>query len=294
MGSWAGLALVSDAEIGQLEPEAVAAAAPWGATAWSSARTEAKRDLKIWLEMDFPTIPGVADRVLDRWPPDYVFAYTGGAYTDRTTEMTDDEEEDLDLAAVFATFADDRLYVGAAFEFEGLLMKLLDSVNAAAATLTVKYWGGNQWQSITPTDNTAAAGATLAKSGRITWTIPTDWERRTLNGTGDEYYWVELSVSAALTAGTSASQILPIRAPDALKRIAAYLALHHIYNGLAAQAANPEDWRARGDKYFDDAKQLYGQVKASSALWLDANRDQVIEPAAGETTIGRPVTLGRA
>lgn len=293
---WSQLTLVTDAELGQLEPEATAAGAPWGATTWSSQRTEAKRDLKIWLERDYASIPNVADRILDRWSPDYAFRLVGGAYTDVTSEVRDDEEEDLNLAGVFVTVANDRLYIGAAYEFEGLFVKLLDSVNAAASVLTVKYWGDNQWESLSATDGTAVSGATFAKSGRITWTLPSDWERRTLNGTADEYYWVELSVSAALTAGTSATQVLPIRASDALKRIAGYLALAHIFRGLAAQAATPEAWLVRASNpdrtgYQDRAEDLYAALRDKGGIPIDLNRTQGIDKA--EEHVRAPITLLR-
>lgn len=282
---------MSDAEIGQLEPEAVSADYPWGAVTWTAARAEAKRSLKIWLESDFPAIVGVADRVIDKWKPDFAFGYTGGGYTDVTNEVSNDTEDDLTLSTVFATFGTDKLYIGAAWEFEALAVLMKDTRNAAAATITVKYSGPSGFATIAPTDGTAATGATFGKSGRITWTTPTDWQRIRLNGTGDELYWVEVSVSAALTAGTKVSQILPVRAPDGLKRVAAYLALHHIYNGLAAGAAEPAFWQGKADTYQREAGDLYGRLKMSSAIWLDENRTNAVTQ---EERVSKPVFLGRA
>jgi hypothetical protein len=288
---WTSLTLVTDAAIGRLEPEAVHPSAPWGQTSWPSQRTSAKQDLRIWLEADFADIPGVADRILDRHAPDYVFAYTGAAYSDETAEASDDQEEDLDLSAVFTTAATDRLYVGAVFEFDGLHVKLLDSLNAIASVLTVKYWGPTGWTSLTATDGTAASGKTFAKTGRITWDVPTDWERRDLNDTGEEYFWIELSVSVALTSGTSATQILPVHAPDALKRIAEYLALYHICHGLAAQSGNPELWDARAEKYLNAARSLYETLKNKGGIPIDVNTDGTIDQ--NERQLIRTVRLRR-
>lgn len=288
---WSGLSLVSDAELGQLEPEAIASGGPWGAVTWSAARAEAKRSLKIWLESDFPDVVGVADRVRDTWRADYGFTLIGGAYADRTSEISDDEENDLTLSSVFVTPSTDRIYIGAAWEFEGLAVLMKDALNATASVLTAKYSGPAGWTSISATDGTAATGATFGKSGRLTWTMPTDWQRTRLNGTGDEYYWLELSVSAALTAGTKASQLLPVRGPDGLKRVAAYLALHHILNGLAAGAAQPEFWQKKADTYATAASELYGRLKANSAIWLDINRTNAITQ---EERVSKPVFLGRA
>lgn len=273
---WNGLSLVTDAELGQLEPEAIAASAPWGRTSWPDARAEAKRDLKIWLEMDYPEVIGVADRVLDQHAPDYVFGYTGSTYADKTADARSDSEDDVDLSAIFATFSTDKLYVGALWGFDGLSLRQTGTRNANASVLTVKYSGPTGWTTLTATDGTASGGATFAQSGRITFTAPTDWQRERLNGTGDEFFWIELSVSAALTSGTSTTQILGIRPPDGLKRCAAYLALGHIYNGLASGAPGEERWRAQSEKYFAMAKDLYVGLKAKAGIWIDLDTSESI------------------
>jgi hypothetical protein len=312
---WSQLSLVTDTEIGQIEPEATAVSAPWGATTWASARTEAKRDLKIWLERDFNAqsdsaftdlsrrqfasimLPAITDRILDRWAPDWVFQLTDGTFTDRTTAARDDTENDLDIAAVFVTPGADRLYVGALWEFEGLMVKLLDAVNANASVLTVNYWSDSEWKSIVATDGTAAAGKTFGQSGRLTWTLPTDWERRRWNGTAEEFYWIELVVSATLTPGTKSTQLLPVRAPDGLKRVACFLALGHILTGLASQAANPDAWLIRvsndaGTGYRDRAEALYADLRDKGGIPVDLNTNETIDP--NERQVRKPIRLRRA
>lgn len=292
---WSQLTLVSDAEIGQLEPEAVLTGAPWGATTWANARTEGKKDVKILLEADYADTPGVADKILDRWAPDYAFAYTDSAYSDITSAVRDDSEEDVALATIFTTAATDRLYVGASWEFDGLFVKLLDSVNANASVMTVNYWGASGWTTLSATDGTiASVGKTLSGTGRVTWTLPTAWEPRSLNGTSEQYFWVQIVVSATLTAGTVASQILPIRAPDGLKRVAACFALNRILRGLAAGAANPEAWLERAKSYRDEGMELWGLLKERGGIPLDIVGTGAIEPETGETSVRRTVSLGRA
>lgn len=292
MPGWANLTLVTDAELGQIEPQATSSQSPspWGATTWASARTEAKRELKILIETAFPTIVGVADRILDRHKPDYVFQYVGGAFTDRTTAASDDEAEDLALATIFAT-ASDKLYIGAAYQFDGLFVKMLDSLNAMARTLTVKYSGAADWTALSVTDGTASAGKPFAQSGRITWTIPDAWQRRALAGTGEEYFWIELALDAAPTAGTAASQILPIRAPDGLKRVAALLALYYILNGLELQAGKPGDWKEKALRYRKEALDLFQLLKENGGIPLDRNRDEQV--SQGERQTYEPIRLRR-
>lgn len=293
--SWSQLTLVTDAELGQLEPEATASAAPWGATTWANARAEGKRDLKILLEADFADVPNVADCVVDTWVPDYVIGYTGGGYTDVTTAANTKTEDDLALATILATFGSDRLYIGSASEFEGLRVLMTGTRNAIDAVLTAKYSGPSGWSSLPITDGTCASTTkAFGKSGRITWTIPRDWQREQLNGMADAYYWLELSVSAALTPATTATQLAVIRPHDGLKRVAALLTLSTIFKGLAAGAVEPKDWLERAVGYRQDALDLWGKLKASSAVWLDLDRDEAIEPRAGETNVSKPLFLGRA
>jgi hypothetical protein len=81
--SWASLTLVTDAELGTLEPQAVSGL--WKAVTWPNQRAEAKKDLKIWLQNDYarmlPDGTIVADRVRDTFGADKVWGYTGiGVY----------------------------------------------------------------------------------------------------------------------------------------------------------------------------------------------------------------------
>jgi hypothetical protein len=291
---WAGLTLVSDADLGKLEPEATAASSPWGATTWASQRAAGKDDVRIWLEMVYPSVPTVADRVRDLVAPSYVFGYTGSAYTDITSDAANLTESDVALATVFTTFGTDRLYVGFPQETDGLAVLMTGTRNANASVLAAKYWGPSGWTSLSATDGTASSGKTFALSGRITWTVPADWQLRTLNGTGDLFYWIELSISAALTAGTTATQIAGIAAPTALKRAAAWYTLAHIYRGLAPQAASPKEWRDQAEAYRKQAADLLDSLRAGG-LPVDLNDDNLAgDDERAETALIGRVKLGRA
>lgn len=286
---WSSLPLLTDDDLGRIESEAIHPDEPWGAATWPSERGHALRQLGVWIDADFG--PGASDRVLDRWSPDAAYRFTGGAYVDITNAVSDDTEEDVDLAAALATAATDRIYIGMRAEFGGLVVKVLDSLNAVSSTMTVKYWGPTGWTALTISDGTAVSGATCGKSGRVVWSVPSNWERRRLAGTADEYFWVEMAVSVALTSGTSVTQLLPTRRPEGLSLIAAYLALGTICHGRAPQAANPEEWRARGERYANDAAELYARLKNGGSLVIDTNNDQVLQPS--ERHVVRPVRVRR-
>lgn len=67
--------------------------------------------------------------------------------------------------------ANDRLYICAGDIIGGLYITVTSANGGPAATITVNYWTGTAWSTITPTDNTTA----LASTNTVTWTAPTAW-----------------------------------------------------------------------------------------------------------------------
>jgi hypothetical protein len=293
MPGWAALTLATDADLGAIEPQAVASSAPWGSRTWSKARAEAKRELKILIETSFGrTVKNAADHILDVHRPDYVFSLVSSAYADVTSAAADDTEADLALATIFASTSN-RIYIGADYQFEGLFALLTSTRNAVARTLTAKYAGPAGWIDLEAVDGTAVSGATFAQSGRITWGIPLDWQRQELGTTtADDFFWIELSTSGALTAGVTAAQLLPVRAPDGLKRVAALLSLYYVLNGLERQAGKPKDWQDKAAGYRAEALALFQLLKEQGGIPLDRNLDDVVETK--ELVDTTPVRLGRA
>jgi hypothetical protein len=299
--SWSSLTLCTDSDLGSLEPESTNG--HWGATTWPNQRAEAKRELKIWLERDFAKKPdgtplkGVADRVRDTYAPDAVFGYTGGLYTDLTGVAGDETADDLTLANVFVTVGTDRLYIGFDGEADALQVFMADALNAVASVLTVKYSGAAGWTALTVTDGTATSGKTFSKSGRITWTIPTDWQRKSVNEI-DTLFWLELSVSVALTSGTKAGQMLAVRAPDGLRRVVALFALGYIAQNRAAQAPSTDYWiyKARNQfktGYMDLSEALYASLRDKGGIPIDLDDDNVIDTDTELTVTIEPHRLDR-
>jgi hypothetical protein len=293
---WSGLTLVTDAELGVFEPEAING--HWGATTWPNQRATAKLRLKTWIDQDFARTagPNATDLVRDTFGADKVWGYTASTYTDVTDAAIDDTEDDVTLSDIFATFGTDTLYIGSLTSFDGLDVSMLGTLNANAATLTVKYSGPTGWTSLTNTDGTASSGKTFGKSGRITWTQPSDWQRRTLDNSVDAYYWIELSVSAALTSGTSVGQLLIIKPPDGLKFVCLHLAMGYIALTLAAQAPSVDYWHYKARNqfktgYLDIAERDYADLREKGGIPIDVNQDNVIEEA--ETNVSSPLRMGR-
>ena len=134
--------------------------------------------------------------------PDKVFYYdnTGPTYTDYTNEATGGGHVPLD-----AMPSEDYLYIGSDIPFLGLDIDIGSNVNTNAATLTVEYWNGSAWTTLSKTDRTTASGKTLAQDGDIVWDSPAGWAMKVVNS--QNKYWVRLSVSASLSATVDVDNI---------------------------------------------------------------------------------------
>ena len=116
------------------------------------------------------------------------------------------------------TLSQDYLYIGAELPFNSLFFDM-STANASAASVTIEYWTGTQWVSMVDIiDETISGGASLGKSGHITWTTDKQevWLREdTVNSNGTEnitglgtvtvydLYWMRISFSATLDVGTA-------------------------------------------------------------------------------------------
>ena len=114
--------------------------------------------------------------------------------------------------------AEDKILIGSYFPFNHLYLKMGSTVNALASVMTIKYWDGAEFRAVAELiDETKSSGATLAQSGFITFvphkkhswvkedTVDID-DNEEVTGLGTvkiyERYWIEITVSADLTAGT--------------------------------------------------------------------------------------------
>ena len=293
--SWDSFVVVTDADLARFEPESTNPDEPWGAATWDDQIEQAKRTLRVWIDSDYGDMLGASDRLRDRWAFSEAKTFIASAWQDVVTEASDATEEDIDLAATFATPGSDFIYLGAAYTFTGVYVDLLDSVNAAASVLTVAYWSENQWKTVpSQTDGTiASAGKTLGQSGRVTWGPIRDWERRSLNGSDEGIYWVRLSVSLAMAAGTSSSHLVAIKHPEGLRTVASFLSLSYILRGLALQTPDSEEWRTRADEYMEDAKVLYDRMKTSGGIPLDVNLSGAVEPSEIGSESSSVAVVGR-
>ena len=120
-----------------------------------------------------------------------------GVYNDYTTETTDD------LTTTYATLgsaANDYVYVCSPEIADGIVFTLGSTVNNNAATVTVSSWVAAAWADRSAADGTADGGASLAKSGTMSWTRNATDTMSVINGVMG--YWYRVSFSAAIDAVT--------------------------------------------------------------------------------------------
>jgi hypothetical protein len=289
---WSQLVLVTNDDLGAIEPQATHRDRPWGADSWPTQIAEAMKDIRIWVDLAFKDIPSASDRVLERWSFAYVLASNGVSYTnDWQAQARDDNEDDVPLGSILNT-STAQLLTGARWEYDGVFVKVT-TPNAVVATLSVEYYGSRGWTAATVIDGTAVGGAPFAQSGRIRFdgVTPTDWEPVRLNQ-GDEFLWLRLKVSTGLTAGAKAGQIVAIRPQLALKRVACLLSMAYIKRGLADQSGDPEYWATSATAYEQKARDLFETLK-ENGIALDLGRAQVVVPETDDRTTYAPVRLQR-
>ena len=145
--------------------------------------------------------------------------------TDISDEMQDGDATDHPLDD-FPLTGTGFIYVGARLPFRGVAITMGDK-NDDATVLTVKYWKGGSWVSISATDGTDDGGDSMKVDGSVTWTVPTTWALDSLSSIGEtlpstaahlheKKYWTRWEWSAALDAS------IDVRTMLALNRSTAY------------------------------------------------------------------------
>jgi len=82
----------------------------------------------------------------------------------------------------------------------------ISAANGNASVLTLAYSGPSGWTNVSgQSDGTASGGATMAQTGSVSWTLPTDEEDKFQFG--ESGFWYRLVVSAALDAEVEVSAV---------------------------------------------------------------------------------------
>jgi len=107
---------------------------------------------------------------------------SSGSGVSLTQDLTDRDTATGTGTAMDAMATGDFLYVVTS-DVVGGFRGVIGSANAELATIAASYRKNDDtWAALTETDGTSSGGASLAQTGSITWTAPTDAKRAILGG----------------------------------------------------------------------------------------------------------------
>jgi hypothetical protein len=268
---WAPNDLVSDADLIAYERKILT---QFAAADWKSRRAKALED---WL---FPLLEAakfVPERLRTRYEVSHVLGVTSAVSSDLTEVAK--SEGGLNLANILAA-PSDALYIASSTPFRGVSVRMQDAVNAVTAALTVEVWTDTWAAPAGISNDTVASGKPFTRGGAITWTVPDGLVERSLQGVGP-YYWLKLSASATMTAGTAIGPVSVIRrsrlcGPAALRTLAL----------IFREAPTGQDgpWEEKADWYEAEADKALTRVLESIGGEFDTNVTDVIEPEEAAQT----------
>ena len=196
-----------------------------------------------------------------------------GIGEDYSDEVSDAIATNVGTLGTIGTNATDALCIfcplvpgGTAGVPAGLKFTMGSVVNAVVSTMTVNYWNG-AWTGLTVTDNTKTGTnpnfKTLAQTGTVTWTAPTDALPYYMYGRCG--YWLKITFSAALTAATSVAEC---------EYAANMQDLKNIWNGVLLDAVEAQVNIAATYSTYGGAAVMVGGL-ASTDVFYFASADPV-------------------
>lgn len=269
MSLWHPNDLVSDADLQAYEASILT---QFGESDWQTRRQKALDD---WL---MPLLEGrgfPVDRFRTRATPDKVFSLASAVYTDQTASSQ--TSEGLNLASLLATSAQ-YLFVGADVPFRGLSIRMLDSVSAVTANVSVDVWA-DTWAAVPVVNETAVGAVAFARGGSVTWGPVDGVVRRVVNGSA-ALYWARLSTSAAPT-GALAGPVAVVRR-SRLSAAATFRTLMHIFREAPVSQEGP--WAAKADWYEAEAEKAWLRVADQIGAEFDTDGDDQIDGDENEQT----------
>ena len=131
------------------------------------------------------------------------------AYTDNTTEASTEGGTAFSLMAELTTTwatPNNELYVGLDTQFSGAKFEF--AVRGGNYTLRVGYWNGSSWTEMdADTNDLSDDTSNFQSDGLITWTLPDDWAKNTLNS--NNKYWIRINTSTTPTITATCNYLIP-------------------------------------------------------------------------------------
>ena len=106
------------------------------------------------------------------------------------------------------------------FPFQPWQIKLFlpeNNKNETAITLTGKYWDGDSWTTLSSfSDGTSSNSACFGQTGILTYTMPSNWEQRTVGNALTEGYAIALNLSGTIDNYVRVYKVIAIPYPDTI------------------------------------------------------------------------------
>lgn len=152
----------------------------------------------------------------------------GGVFTDRTTEASDSNPNDVGQVAM--TVVNDAIYFGHSNKYGEMTVDV--GTIRVGGTIVLEYWNGTSWISITTADNDLqddTIAFTVLGENIITFSAPSNWVKGDPDSGGTalgEFYYTRVRVTSTLTTAHRFDQVRigrlnniryePIDAPDTI------------------------------------------------------------------------------
>lgn len=136
---------------------------------------------------------------------DKLFSYDDSAdsYTNNSSEAESVKGTPF-YAFASAVGVGDIMYVGLSDRFLAIFIDL--STAGSGGTCVWEYYDGSGWTTLTVTESASGADD-LNASGKISWSLPGDWEENTVNSV--EKYWVRVRVTSAHSTSPKVNYVVP-------------------------------------------------------------------------------------
>lgn len=141
-----------------------------------------------------------------------VYTAADTAYEDFTLHVSESSTVNTPVGCILDGFTtSDTLTLMFEEQMSAIKCTMLGNLlNKVASVITVKYWDGDAWQSLTVIDGTTESGKCFAKSGVISWEPPTDEKKTTLFSTLGYAYQITVSVKLTGTKAGAEEVVIDI------------------------------------------------------------------------------------
>lgn len=132
-----------------------------------------------------------------------------------STEETLKTQSTSQDALSFVLTTSDKFYLGFNEPFASRYFEFA-TPNTNSSSVVIKYWNGTAYAAVEdPIDQTLG----FTRDGFLSWQNKTDWKAHAQTGVADqELYWIEITVTADLSAGTSLQSVTNLFCDEILLR----------------------------------------------------------------------------